>query len=90
MNRNYPNINRRSLTCILPVFCLLLMCFICLQARAEEVEEEKIPSGLGQACLSEIMTKNKATLRDPDGIADQSFADAIVTDLSDVIPLLRQ
>ena len=67
MNRNYPNINRRSLTCILPVFCLLLMCFICLQARAEEVEEEKIPSGLGQACLSEIMTKNKATLRDPDG-----------------------
>ena len=29
-------------------------------------------------------------LRDPDGIADQSFADAIVTDLRDVIPLLRQ
>jgi len=30
-------------------------------------EAEEIPSGLGQACLSEIMTKNKATLRDPDG-----------------------
>ena len=47
------------------VFCLALLIFF--SSIAEVAEAEEIPSGLGQACLSEIMTRNKATLRDPDG-----------------------
>ena len=67
MNRINRTIKHRALTRLLPVFCLLLIFFICPQAGAEEEQTEEIPSGRGQACLSEIMTRNKATLRDPDG-----------------------
>ena len=48
-------------------FCFALLIFFSSAVGAEENASEEIPSGRGQACLSEIMTRNKATLRDPDG-----------------------
>ena len=55
---------------ILSLFILLF--FLCLPLDAFALEEPaSVPlqaeSGRGLACLSEVMTKNKAAFRDPDG-----------------------
>ena len=57
----------------------------CLPSQAMVIEDSR--TGIEGAKASGTFV---TALRDPDGIADQSFADAIVTDLRDVIPLLRQ
>lgn len=57
----------------------------CLPSQAMVIEDSR--TGIEGAKASGAFV---TALRDPDGIADQSFADAIVTDLRDVIPLLRQ
>ena len=55
---------------ILLFFCIfLLVCFSEGAIAQEEPSSEPLQaeSGRGLACLSEVMTKNKAAFRDPDG-----------------------
>ncbi len=56
----------------------------CLPSRAMVLEDSRV--GIEGAKASGAFV---TALKDPDGIADQSFADAIVTDLKEVIGLLR-
>ncbi len=51
------------------IFILLLICFSRQAFALEQTDTSPEPaeSGRGLACLSEVMTKNKAAFRDPDG-----------------------
>ena len=57
----------------------------CLPSQAMVIEDSR--TGIEGAKASGAFV---TALRDPDGIADQSFADAIVRDIREVIPLLQQ
>ena len=56
---------------VIPVLfiIILLLCFPRETIALEQTDSatEKVESGRGLACLSEVMTKNKATVQDPDG-----------------------